>query len=85
MLAVAEMERNMIVQRTQEGKAIARQRADFREGRPPKFGKTQKDHALKLLETNSYSEVERLTGISKSTMIRYKSELKAKQNEMKSN
>lgn len=32
LLAVAEMQRNLIVERTQEGKAIARQRDDFREG-----------------------------------------------------
>lgn len=35
MLAVAELERNQIVERTQEGKAIARQKPGFREGRPP--------------------------------------------------
>ncbi|MGN1263606.1 MAG: recombinase family protein [Prevotella sp.] len=35
LLAVAEFEREMIIQRTQEGKAIARQRPDFRDGRPP--------------------------------------------------
>lgn len=32
----AEFERDMIVERTSEGKAIARQREDYREGRPPK-------------------------------------------------
>jgi len=31
----AEFERDMIVQRTQEGKAIARQRPDYKEGRKP--------------------------------------------------
>ena len=36
MFAMAEFERDMIVQRTQEGKAIARQRPGFREGRPEK-------------------------------------------------
>lgn len=30
LLAVAEMERNLIIERTQEGKVIAKQRADFR-------------------------------------------------------
>src|SRR5699024_4903283 len=34
MLAFAEFERDMIVERTQEGKAIAKQDPDFREGRP---------------------------------------------------
>ena len=35
MLAFAEFERDMIIERTQEGKAIARRQPDFREGRPP--------------------------------------------------
>lgn len=68
----AEFERDMIVERTQEGKAIAKQRDDFREGRPNKFTKKQIEHALKLLENHSYKQVEELTGISKSTLIRAK-------------
>ena len=36
MFAMAEFERDMIVQRTTEGKAVARQRDGYREGRPPK-------------------------------------------------
>lgn len=66
------MERNMIIERTQEGKAIAKLKPDFREGRPNKYGKKQIEHALKLLETHSYKQVEGLTGISKSTLIRAK-------------
>lgn len=72
LLAVAEMERNLIVERTQEGKAIAKQRGDFKEGRPNKFSKKQIAHALELLETHSYKQVEEITGISKSTLIRAK-------------
>lgn len=72
LLAVAEMERNLIVERTQEGKAIAKQRDDFREGRPNKYSKKQIEHALGLLETHSYKQVEEITGISKSTLIRAK-------------
>lgn len=72
MSAFAEFERDMIVERTQEGKAIARQRDDFREGRPNKFSKKQIEHALQLLESNSYKQVENMTGISKSTLIRAK-------------
>ncbi|MDM5282668.1 recombinase family protein [Peribacillus frigoritolerans] len=68
----AEFERDMIVERTQEGKAIAKQREDFREGRPNKYSKKQVEHALKLLDSNSYKEVENMTGISKSTLIRAK-------------
>ncbi|MDF2039357.1 MULTISPECIES: recombinase family protein [Cytobacillus] len=70
--AFAQFERDMIVERTQEGKAIARQRDDFREGRPNKYSKKQIQHAMKLLETHSYKQVEEVTGISKSTLIRAK-------------
>lgn len=74
LLSFAEFERDMIVERTQEGKAIARQRPDFREGRPKKFGRKQIEHAIKLKETHSYRQVEDLTGISKSTLIRARRE-----------
>jgi DNA invertase Pin-like site-specific DNA recombinase len=72
MSSFAEFERDMIVERTQEGKAIAKQREDFREGRPNKFSKKHIEHALSLLSTHSYKEVEEQTGISKSTLIRAK-------------
>lgn len=72
MSGFAEFERDMIVERTQEGKAIAKQRDDFREGRPNKFSKKQVQHALELLDTHSYTQVEEITGISKSTLIRAK-------------
>lgn len=75
MLAFAEFDRDMIVERTQEGKATAKQRDDFREGRPSKFSKKQIEHGLYLLENHSYKEVENLTGISKSTLIRAKRKL----------
>lgn len=79
LLAVAEMERNMIVERTQEGKAIARLNPNFKEGRPKKFSKKQIEHALKLLESHSYTQVEEITGISKSTLIRAKKKAKKEQ------
>lgn len=71
-MAFAEFERDMIVERTEEGKAIARQKPDYREGRPPKYSRKQLQHALQLKETHSYTQVEELTGISKSTLIRAK-------------
>ena len=43
---------------------------DFREGRPPKFDTEQLDHAMELLENHSYAQTAKLTGISKSTLIR---------------
>lgn len=70
MLAFAEFERDMIVERTQEGKAIAKMNPNFKEGRPKKFSKVQVNHALSLLDGYSYKQVEQMTGISKSTLIR---------------
>ncbi len=72
MLAFAEFERDMIIERTQEGKAIAKKQPDFREGRPRLYSKKQIQHALGLLENHSYKQVTELTGISKSTLIRAK-------------
>ena len=74
LLAVAEMERNTIIERTQTGKAIARTKEGYKEGRPKKFTQKQLKHALSLLSVNggnkSYSEVVEITGMSKSTLIR---------------
>lgn len=73
--AFAEFERDMIVERTQEGKAIAKLKEGFKEGRPNKFTQYQLDEAMKLLETMSFSQVEkemarRGTNISMSTLKR---------------
>lgn len=72
MLAFAVFERDMIVERTQEGKAIAKLNPDFKEGRLKKFYKGQISYALDLLNEYSYKKVEQMTGISKSTLIRAK-------------
>ena len=72
LLAFAEFERAMIIERTQGGKQIAKQRPDFKEGRPKKYGAKKITHALELLENYSYRQVEELTGISKSTLNREK-------------
>ena len=75
LLSFAQFERDMIVQRTQEGKAVARATdPNFREGRPPKFDTEQLDNAMALLEDHSYAQVVKLTGINKSTLIREKAE-----------
>jgi len=70
MMSFAEFERDMIVERTQEGKMIAKQDPNFREGRPRKFSKKQMEHAMKLKETHTYKQVEEMTGISKPTLYR---------------
>ena len=72
MLAFAEFERDMIIERTQEGKAIAKKQPDFREGRPRLYNRKQIQHALSLLQDHSYRQVTEMIGISKSTLIRAK-------------
>ena len=52
-----------------EGLAIER-RGRGSKGRPPKFDAEQLDHAMELLENHSYTQTAKLTGISKSTLIR---------------
>ena len=71
----AEFERDMIVERTLEGKQIKMENdVDATLGRPKKFKKAQRDMALQLLEKHSYNEVANMTGISRRTLIRYKKE-----------
>lgn len=70
MLAVAELERNMIVERTQTGKELARLRCDYKEGRPKKYTNEELENAIFLLSFHSYREVIAITGISKSTLVR---------------
>lgn len=77
MFAFAEFERDMIVERTQEGRAIARRQPNFREGRPKKFSRKQIEHALELLQDHSYTQVTELTGISKATLARAKAKNKS--------
>ena len=74
MLSLAEWERDMIVQRTQEGKQIAKKKPGYREGRPKKYNRAQTTHALELLKDHSYSQVADMTGISKATLVRMKRE-----------
>ena len=67
LLAFAEFERDMIVERTQSG----RERTGRLGGRPRKFNQAQRNLAMELLaQGNSYSQVEQQTEISKSTLIR---------------
>ena len=72
LLCFAQYERDMIVERTQEGRAVARQKPGYREGRPKKYTKMQLEHALELLDDHSYKQVVEMTGISKATLAREK-------------
>lgn len=80
VLSFAEFERDMIVERTQEGKARARTKAGFHEGRPKKFSKERVDNAIGLLlQGNSYKRVSDMTGISTATLTRAMRSYKAEQ------
>lgn len=68
LLAFAEFERDMIVERTQEGRRLSGRYG----GRPKKYKREQLEHAMLLLETNSYKQVSIMTGISVSTLYRTK-------------
>lgn len=70
-LCFAEFERDMIVERTKEGKMIAKQNEGFKDGRPKKFSKKQINHAISLKESGmSYKQVTEVTGISRATLYR---------------
>lgn len=73
MLAIAELERNMIIERTQTGKLYARENGLLvADGRPKTYSDEDRDKILKFKETHSYSETVKEFGISKSTLIRMK-------------
>ena len=71
LLAFAEYERDMIIERTQAGKEMARTKEGFRDGRPPIDLKRKKFAADLILNQHySYKQAERLTGLSVSTIAR---------------
>ena len=81
--AFAEFERDLIVSRTQEGKAWAKaNNPNFHDGMPRKYGKEQIDFAWKLhtQEHMSYSEISKKLGISKATLYRRFRELRESRN-----
>ena len=71
LLAFAQFERDMIVERTQAGKAIAKTRAGFHEGRPP-IPATRKAAAVRMVldQKMTYKEAAEAVGISISTLTR---------------
>ncbi|WP_026492879.1 recombinase family protein [Butyrivibrio sp. XPD2002] len=72
LLSFAQFERDLIIERTQEGRAIARLKPGYKEGRPKKYNPQQITLALELLKNHSYNQVSLMTGISVSTLSRAK-------------
>lgn len=78
LLAFAEFERDMIVERTQSGKAIARASGKRVDGRPKKYPQKYIEEAIKRIQNGeSYNTVANDTKISKSTLIREMRKVKA--------
>ncbi|MEE0002090.1 MAG: recombinase family protein [Weissella confusa] len=75
MLAFAEFERDMIVERLAEGKARARLKPGYKEGRPNRRINKKHRQAYLMLETKTYREVAAITGFSKSTLYRIKNQI----------
>lgn len=72
-LAFAQFERDMIVQRTQEGREYQRQHnPNYRDGRKPKKTPQQIKEILEYLKKSTYTETARLFEVDKSTIVRYK-------------
>lgn len=76
----AEFERDLIVSRTTEGKAYAKQHnKDYKEGRPPRQLNARYLHAIELMNSHSMKEVEAMTKISRATLYRIKRQYKQEQ------
>lgn len=78
LCAFSEYEKDCIVERMKEGKSIAKQNPNFREGRKKVHKDEKVKHALDLLKTNTYKQVESMTGISVATLVRAKRKEKEK-------
>ena len=77
LLRVAELERDMIVERTQEGKAYAKKHnPNFKEGRPRRKLNDRYLKAIEIMQTNSISETSTITGISVATLKRIRKQYK---------
>ena len=66
-LAFAEYERKVISERMWQGKVKS-----GNDGGRPKIETERMNHAMQLLDDYSYKQVQKMTGISKSTLIREK-------------
>ena len=76
MSAIAQFERDVIAERTREG--LNADRARGRVGGRPRANEQKVKQAVKLYQTGQYSvrEIEELTGVKKSTLYRYKMEVR---------
>lgn len=84
LLSVAEMERDMIVERTQSGKIYARKHnPNYREGRPRRRITDRYQRVYEYSLTHSIKETALTTGVSESTVKRIRRQIRAKQSNFK--
>lgn len=77
LLAVAEMERDMIVTRTQEGKRYAKSHnPNYREGRPKRVITDRYKKIYQFSLTHSIKETALTTGVSESTVKRIRKQVR---------
>ena len=78
LLAVAELERSMIMERMAAGKEIARTKNGYREGRPP-IPQERKQLAIKLVRQEGYTlrEAAKATGMCVATIWRAMNNIKS--------
>lgn len=71
VLAFAQFERDMIVQRTSEGKAYAKKHnQNYKEGRPKRKITDRYKRVYEYKQTHTYKETELMSGLSRSTIQR---------------
>lgn len=70
LFAVTEMERNAILERTQNQKSTTNIRLGLKKGRPKIYTQIQLDSAIEMLNNKSYKDVSQITGMSMSTLFR---------------
>ena len=77
LLSVAELERDMILERTQEGKAYAKiHNPNFKKRRPKRKLSVRYLKAIDIMQTNSIAESATITGISVATLKRIRKQYK---------
>lgn len=67
-------DKNIRTKHLQEGRTKSRRNINYKDGRKTKYTREQKEEAIKMLDNNSYDIVAKSTGISRSTLSRYKKE-----------
>lgn len=77
LLSVAEMERDLIIERTQAGKAFAKaNNKKYKEGRPKRKITPQYQSAYEYSQTHSIKETSIMTGLSISTINRIRRQIR---------